>query len=185
MRLRSWLILVAGAATAFAVRGCLVALDDTTDYAPGYRETNFTSIKIGMTEAEVTRILGEPFCIANASSKYIKYYYGPDNLRISDEGGLYTSRGCVLNYTIITADVFRDVQSVSGGYLRTSADVLKGMSLSEVEHRFGKPLRILSQTSDRYLIYSRTLQDGSYHVRNIGLDARGYVSRIIGRWHRD
>jgi hypothetical protein len=185
MRLRSWLTLVAVAASLLSVPSCLVILQDTTDYPPGYRETNFMSIKVGMTEAEVMHKLGKPFSVANASTKYIKYYYGPDNLRVSDDGGLYNSWGSVLNYTIITADVHGAVQSVSGAYLQAAPDVLIGMSLAEVEHRFGRPLRARSQICDRYLIYSRTLQNGSFHLRKIGLDAAGRVNRIIARWYQD
>jgi hypothetical protein len=60
-----------------------------------------------------------------------------------------------------------------------------GLSIAEIEARFGKPLNIVSRTSRRYLIYSGRSRDASYSIRTIGLDASNRVNNIVDRWDQE
>jgi hypothetical protein len=73
----------------------------------------------------------------------------------------------------------------AGGYLGVNAQSLVGSHLSEMESRFGKPLRVLRETARRYLVYSGTTCDGSYRVRKIGIDEAKTVNNIVKGWYQD
>jgi outer membrane protein assembly factor BamE (lipoprotein component of BamABCDE complex) len=52
--------------------------EDRTTFAPGFTEAKFDSVKIGMSEAEVLTILGEPLEKDGHSDKrYWRYSKGP------------------------------------------------------------------------------------------------------------
>ncbi len=53
-------VLLVGALLLTAACYVLFGRGDTTIYAKGYTEVKFNSIKIGMTDKQVKRILGEP-----------------------------------------------------------------------------------------------------------------------------
>jgi hypothetical protein len=160
------------------------ALQDTSYYAPDYTEAKFRSIREGMLEAEVIRVLGDPLKVEKAT-EYIEWIYGPSHLRISDNGGLYVNSSDPLNYTIVMADGTGKITHITGNYLKYNGQRLAGRTLAEMEAQFGKPLRVIRQPSQKYLIYSGTEVDGSYHIRNVGIDAAGRVNSIVARFYQD
>ena len=87
MRSKTWLLLIVGVALAFSVPSCLIALEDSTQYAAGFRESKFRTIRLGMSEADVIRTLGQPL-ETKPATQYIEWIYGPPGLRIADDGGL-------------------------------------------------------------------------------------------------
>jgi hypothetical protein len=190
-RVRTLLLVVVLAAGMLAVPSCLVAawqtLQDTTYYAPGYSEWNFRSIRPGMPESEVIRLLGQPLQ-AHGVEPRITWYYGPPTLRVSDDGGLWDASGTFdtgRGYTVITADQGRRVVQASGGFLRINPDDLVGQTLSDVRKRYDEPRAVREQPSSKYLVYSGTKVSGSYYTRGIGQDASGRVNSIIAGWSQD
>lgn len=191
VRLRTLLLVVAGAAGMLAMPSCLATawqtLQDTTYYSPGYSEWNFGTIRPGMPESEVIRLLGQPLQ-AHGIEPRITWYYGPPTLRVSDDGGLWDTSGTFdtgRGYTVVTADQGSRVVHATGGYLRINPDDLVGQTLSDVRKRFGEPHAVRDQPSSRYLIYSGTKVSGSYYTRGIDLDADGRVNRIVAGWYQD
>lgn len=190
-RVRTILLTVAVAAGVLAVPSCLTTawrtLQDTTHYAPGYSEWKFRSIRPGMHESEVIRLLGQPLRI-HAAEPRITWYYGPPTLRVSGDGGLWDTRGNFdtgRGYTAITADQGGRVVHATGGFLRIDPDGLVGEGLSDVRRRFGQPRAVREQPSCAYLGYSGTKVSGSYYTRGIGLDASGRVNSIVAGWYQD
>lgn len=187
-RTRSLLIAIAGIAILLSVPSCFQAawewLEDSTDYAPGYTEARFKSIRDGMLEAEVRRVLGAPLRVVKAT-EYTEWIYGPSNLGVSEDGGLYVSSSNPANYTIVMADGTGTITSITGSYLQYHGQALVGRPLAEMEARFGKPLRVIRQPAQKILVYSGSKVDGSYYIRNVGFDATGRVNSIVARFYQD
>ena len=189
-RVRTRLLVIAAIAVLLSVPSCFVAvwqtLQDTTYYAAGYSERNFRSIRRGMHESEVIRLLGQPLR-ANSAVPQTSWYYGPSTLRVSDDGGMWDTTGTFdagRSYTGITADGAGRVVHVSGGFLAVKPADLVGQTLGDVRKRFGKPHSVRVQRSSKYLTYSGTKVSGSYNW-GIGLDADGRVNRIVAGWYQD
>jgi hypothetical protein len=70
-------------------------------------------------------------------------------------------------------------------YLKHDGQPLVGRRLAEMEARFGKPLRVIEQPSQKYCIYLSTKVDGSSYIRNVGIDTTGRVNGIVARFYRD
>jgi hypothetical protein len=185
---KSLLIAITGIALLLSIPSCLrVAwewLEDTSYYAPGYTEAKFNSIREGMLEAEVIRVLGKPLKVMKAT-ECTEWIYGPSNLGVSDDGGLYVSSSDPANYTIVMADGMGTITSVRGTYLKYNGQALAGRPLAEMESRFGKPRKVIRQPAQKYLVYSGSKVDGSYQIRNVGLDAADRVSCIVARFYQD
>src|SRR6476620_11233305 len=104
---RGIMILVAVMGALFSIPTCLVWMEDSTYYAKGYSEGRFRSIRPGMQESEVIRILGEPLNVENPR-EFIEWIYGPSDLRVSDHVEPYTLQepvrsGDRRSYTILIA----------------------------------------------------------------------------------
>ncbi len=61
-------------ASPWIVPASLRAMVDTTVYAPGYRESAFRSIRVGMARREVLQLLGEPLYGYNLNGRYVLRY---------------------------------------------------------------------------------------------------------------
>jgi hypothetical protein len=160
---------------------------DTTVYAPGYSEEKFRSIKLGATEAEVTRLIGEPFRVTRARPQ-IDWYYGPPTLIVGDDGGLSDSSGTFdtgTGYTVVTARLDGRIMNVHGGYFPSIEKDMIGKSLAVMKKRHGEPLEIRTNPASRFLIYSRTEVSGSYYTRAVGLDDAGKVVSFIAGYYFD
>jgi hypothetical protein len=186
---RGIMILVAVMGALFSIPSWLVWMEDSTYYAKGYSEDRFSSIRLGMQESEVIRILGKPLKVENPT-EFIEWIYGPSDLPVSDHVEPYTLQepvrsGDSSSYTILIAEPTGRVTFASGGYLKVNEQSLEGRNLSEIESRFGKPLKILREAARRYLIYSDTTNDGSYKVRKIGIDKANRVNNIVAGWYQD
>jgi hypothetical protein len=186
---RGIMILVVLTGALFSIPSCLVRMEDSTYYAKGYSDDKFGSLRPGMKESEVIRILGAPLKVENPT-EYIELIYGPSDLRVSDHVEPYTLQepvrsGDPRSYTILIAEPTDRITFASGGYLKVNEQSLVGRDLSEIESRFGKPLKILREAARRYLSYSDTANDGSYKVRKIGIDEANRVNNIVAGWYQD
>jgi hypothetical protein len=186
---RRLMIGVAGVAALLSVPSCLVWLEDSTYYAEGYSIDRFMSIRHGMDEAEVRRILGEPLKV-EAVTESIEWIYGPSHLRVSDQVLPYTLQDPVRSeepssYTILIADAKGEITFNAGSYLGVNDESLVGANLAEMGARFGPPLKVLHETARRYMIYSDTTNSGSYQVRKIGIDHANKVNNIVAGWYWD
>jgi len=190
-RVRTLLLAVALIAVLFSVPSVLTmvwqTLQDTTYYSPGYSEWNFRSIRLGMQESEVIRLLGQPLQ-ADSDGPRITWYYGPSTLRVSDDGGMWDTSGTFDNgrdYTVVSADEAGRVVNSSGSFLAVSPGDLVGQLLPDVRKRFGDPRSVRDQPSSKYLVYSGTKVSGSYYTRRIGFDAKGRVNNLVAGWYQD
>ena len=77
------------------------------------------------------------------------------------------------------ADGAGKITLVSGTYLNINLSSMVGRSLSELEASYGRPLKIIAQPSQKYFIHSGTKVDGSYYIRNVGLDKTGCVNSLV------
>jgi hypothetical protein len=132
-----------------APRFLILWLMDSTYYADGYSDAKFLSIRHGMRESNVVRILGSPLKVREAE-QCIEWIYGSSNLRVSDHICPYKIQEPIESeipsrYTILIADPSGQIMFASGGYLGVNAWSLVGSSLAKVESRFGKPLKVLGQ----------------------------------------
>ena len=186
---RAMMISVAVVASLLTIPTCVHWFEDSTYYANGYSDGNFMSIRHGMQESDVIRILGEPLKVEEVT-EYIEWIYGPSHLRVSDHVEPYTLQEPVRSadpssYTVLIADLNGKITFASGGYLKVNEQFLVGTDLASMESRFGNPLRILCETARRYLVYSDTIDHGSYNVRKIGIDEMKRVNNIVMGWYRD
>jgi hypothetical protein len=185
-----WMMAVVGfMALLLSVPTFLMMLEDSTYYAPKYSEAKFRSIQSGMLEADVIRILGEPLNF-EVAEEYIEWIYGPINLLVSKHAEPYTIQepvrsGDPREYTIVIAEPAGEITFASGSYLKVDTRSLVGRNLSEIGSRFGKPLQEIHERTRRYLVFSGTTNDGSYHVRKVGIDAENRVNNIVAGWYID
>jgi outer membrane protein assembly factor BamE (lipoprotein component of BamABCDE complex) len=161
-----------------------------TQYAPGYSEKKFKSIKPGDTEQTVVSLLGEPFSTEDAKP-YVEWIYAAeDQRRFADTGegsGTYTtirfdSEGRVVS---IGGVVQTSASTFSFGdglnYLKltgTQIDKLKGSSQNEIKKQFGPPVATYQDKTSKFLRYSKSPSSSNYHLRAIGVDENGKVVRI-------
>ncbi len=165
-------------------------LNFDTQYAPGYSERNFKSIRLGDAEQQVVALLGQPFGI-EPTTPYVAWIYSADRQRRfaqSGEGsGTYTTirfhtNGCVV---AVTGAVQTSVSTFEFGngrnYLKlTEAQIKKltGSSQAEVQKQFGPPTAIYEDKTSKFLRYSKSPTSANYHLRAIGVDPAGKVVKI-------
>jgi len=155
--------------------------EDTTAYAPQYDEGKFRSIRPGMAEAAVVRLVGKPLR-EGRSRPQVEWYYGPPTLRVADDGGLYATSGDfdpVWGFTVARARPDGKVFEVLGGYFDDVPKELIGADLAEFRRRFGEPVAVHTNRASRHLLYSATKSSGSYRTRVVGLDPGGKVVEVI------
>lgn len=161
-----------------------------TQYAPGYSERKFKSIKLGDSEQLVRSSLGQPFS-TESTKPYEAWIYAADKQRQFSRTGEGSG-----TYTTIRFDANGQVVSISGmvqtsantfsfgdglNYLKlTGAQIekLKGRSQGEIEKEFGPPVATYQDKTVKFLRYSKSPSSSNYHLRAIGVDDRGTVVRI-------
>ena len=160
---------------------------DTTIYSPGYHEDRFRSIEVGMTEAQVHKLVGKPLREAK-SRPQIDWYYGPPTLRVTEDGGLFDTSGffgTAWGYTIARAQPDGKIVEILGGYFPDVPKEMVGSDLSEMRKKFGEPVAVRTVTSTRYLVYSGSKASGSFRTRALGVDKDGKVTNIIAGYYFD
>jgi hypothetical protein len=173
-----WLIVTA--TIAFLITSSLAvawwAIDGTT-YATGYSEWRFRSVKIGMDEKALIRLLGEPLHIEPNTERIVWTYIGPTTA----ENGAAMAPAM----TTLTAALSGVINDVSGTYLRGDVKGLIGRPLASAKERFGEPSGICKTTSRKVLCYATGPGSRSHFERRIGVDVLGRVSEIIASWYQD
>jgi hypothetical protein len=154
-------------------------LSDTTTYSPGYTEQKMLSLRLGMSEREVIRIMGIPLKDVSDPGR-VSWYYGPSTLKIARNGATSGPE-----YTYVLADANGNIESMAGDYLKARWQDLIGINLEEMRRRYGEPIAILPHDKWRYLAYSESKVDGSYYIRRVWLNRVGQVARIEMTWYQD
>jgi hypothetical protein len=177
------MLIVAIGAVLFSIPGCVdsvwEALSDTTEYAPGYSEQVFHSIRLGMSEEDVIRIMGQPL-EDKSDSGYVNGYYGPASLKVTETGAV-SGAEC----TYVRADAAGKIDATAGSYLKAGWNDLVGLDLIEMRRRYGEPVAIRPHKKWRYLAYSGSRVDGSSYIRRFWLDTSGRVTQIEAHWYQD
>ncbi len=183
MTLRRMVTIVAMAVALFSMPSCARSvwewLNDTTVYTTGYSEQRFQSIRPGMSEEEVIKLMGKPL-EDKSDPGYVNWYYGPSTLNIAENGAVTGGE-----FTYVRASANGKIDATAGGYLKATWDELVGLDLTEMRRRFGEPVATRPHRKWRYLAYSGTKVDGSYHIRRVWLDMAGQVTQIEAHWYQD
>ena len=193
-------VLVLAALVTLGVFALPVLISDT-QYASGYTESGFDSIRVGDSKDRVLEVLGAPLSTSAATPTISWLYCGEDHSGFRDDGGVSGT------FTLFTFDadgrvtsVFGQVETVAsesllsrqvtvtigGGYLglsRAESNVLdgkpsalNGKTQAEIEALHGKPRYREQDLATEYLIYSRSPSSTHYYLRQIGIDADGKVT---------
>jgi outer membrane protein assembly factor BamE (lipoprotein component of BamABCDE complex) len=72
---------------------CLFAFQMDTKWAAGYSERNFSKVRVGMSQDEVRRIMGEP--IWNPNPDYWGYTESPSSTHYHQRGFVFSPSGKV------------------------------------------------------------------------------------------
>lgn len=138
---------------------------DTAVYPPGYSESKFRSVKLGMTESQVSELLGEPLNKWKTKSKpCLIRYYGPPGSKLAN--GLLHCPGSVPG-SVIYFEL--DGKTVQWGDAA-------GQTAEQIEAALGKPFHEVLDRTATYWEYSRSSCDGHYTRRWIGFDDGGRVA---------
>lgn len=176
---------VALIAVLLAVPGCFLRLfqllADTTVYAPGFRQDRFDSIRVGMDEAEVRRLLGAPLSREEDPESTI-WTYAPEGYAILPSGAVNDPR---LPRTVFAANSELIINYAAGHYVDNDPRSFLGRPLSELRERFGPPRVREHRSKSTRLSYSASDSDGSYHQREIILNGQGRVESKIAAWYQD
>ena len=161
-----------------------------TQFAPGYSERKFNSIRIGDSESSVLAQIGLPFR-TNECESYVEWIYSADKQPDYSETGVGEK-----TYTTIRFDDAGGAVSMWGmqqiaakhwrfgngaNYLKlTEADFekLKGSTQSKIQKKFGPPMAVHDSRAVRILRYSRSPRSSHYRLRLVGLDKDAKVVYI-------
>jgi hypothetical protein len=160
-----------------------------TEYAPGYPESAFRTVKIGTPEEEVLRLLGEPLQVREAAP-YIWWLYSdqaqPNFETDGHASGNYTR--IWFNQAGLVERIFGQLTAgnsifVGGGnnYLGLSdatIESLKGKTQPEIQELYGPPTSIHESRVTKVLVYSRSPSSSNYMLRTIGINPQGQATRI-------
>jgi hypothetical protein len=168
-----------------------------TQFAPGYSERKFNSIKIGDSESSVIARIGLPFR-TNECEAYVEWIYSADKQPDYSETGVGEG-----TYTTIRFDDAGRAVSMVGmqqisartgsfgdgaNYLKLTEDdfeKLKGSTQSEIQKKFGPPVAVHDSSSVRILRYSRSPKSSHCRLRLVGLDKDAKVVYISKRIYWD
>jgi len=161
-----------------------------TQYAPGYSEKAFRSIKIGDSEQQVQSLLGAPLSTYD-SEPYVEWIYSADGQKRFSTNGEGSG-----TFTTVRFNAAGSVSSISGRR-QTSANSftlgegqnslnltgeqikgLKGSTQDEIRRKFGPPKAVYEYKASKVLSYSRSPSSANYHLRSVGLDSVGKVVHI-------
>ena len=178
------LLLVLGGLTAF-----FFSTFDT-QYAPGYSEKIFKSIKLGDSEQLVISALGPPFS-TESTQPYLEWIYSADDqqrfLRTGEGSGTHTTIRFDSSNRVISINGM--VQTSPGtftfgdglNYLkltRAQIEQLTGSSQDDIKKQFGAPAAIYEDKTATFLRYSKSPSSANYHLRAVGVDKDGKVVKI-------
>jgi hypothetical protein len=181
-----WRITVAGTLIGLGiVVGCLGGVPlafwylviDSTEYAPGYSEKAFQSIREGMTKGEVEQRLGKPFEV-RPSTPHVMRWYGPTESKIHEDGGISVPDGGDFSEVAI-------VQFDEAGSVVVGGGRYHGLTPKQVEDKLGKPLRAAGDPSVEVWHFTRSWNSGNHYRRWIGFDADGRVGKIFSYYYWD
>jgi hypothetical protein len=157
----------------FVVRGIpylFRGVSDTTRYSAGYSEGAFESVREGMTEVEVTQLLGQPIK-THAGNPGVVRWYGPPGSWVGEDSGLHTPEGTDFSKSAIIRFDLDGRIAHDGPWPGRSADAIQAM--------LGPPVQEKTKRSVVYWQYSISPPDASYHRRWIGFDVDGHVAERI------
>ncbi len=162
------------------VVGCGRVLEDT-NYASGYSEEKFRSIKKGMTVISVVGLLGKPLDVTTQNWSEVWIYCSSD-IRRGNDGAQYLNMFGPVTYLHMTLD--GEVEKQAGDYLSKH---FVGMNKDSVRREIGNPNR--TEEREYGIIYKYTSPgkwgNGSYNRRDVYFDADGKVSKVISIYHAD
>jgi hypothetical protein len=181
---------IGGVLLLVGIYAALLFASFDTEYAPGYSEKAFKSIKLAATEESVLSALGAPLS-SEASEPYVEWIYSADRQPYFSDHGVASG-----TYTTVTFDRNARVKHISGGR-KTSANTflfgeghnslnltgddierLKGTSQARIKEKFGSPQAIHEYKASKELSYSRSPSSSNYHLRKLGMDENGKVVHI-------
>ena len=161
-----------------------------TQYAPGYSEKAFKSIKLGDTEQQVLSLISAPFS-TDVNEPYIAWIYSADRQTHFSTDGEGSG-----TYTTVRFNAVGQMASISGqrqmsvntftfgdglGYLsltKEQIERLKGSTQDEIRQKLGSPKAVYEFKASKVLHYSRSPSSSHYHFRALGLDNDGKVVKI-------
>jgi outer membrane protein assembly factor BamE (lipoprotein component of BamABCDE complex) len=117
--------------------------EEDTVYSPGFKDSEFRSVKEGMTEDQVRTLLPAPL-------GEVWFYRNQDTVELSND----------------KADLAAPLLGIKAGMKK------------------GDVLKILGEPAIKTLVYSRSANDKSYHVRAVKL-TRGKVSARLSEFYLD
>jgi outer membrane protein assembly factor BamE (lipoprotein component of BamABCDE complex) len=162
-----------------------------TQYAPGYSERAFKSLKIGDSEERVVSLLGPPIS-AEVTEPYVEWVYSAEEQKDHAKDGSATG-----TYTTVRFDGEGRVRDFSGqrqisrnsftfgdgqDYLALSNEQkrrLRGSTQDEIRKHFGPPRSVYESKAARVLRYSRSPSSSNYHLRMVGLDKE---KKVVHLW---
>jgi hypothetical protein len=149
---------------------------DTTVYAPGFTETKFRTIRVGMKREDVIRILGDPIQIDPAPG-YIYWSY-PTRGR-GDHPSFPGGPTAPPSEITFHADLQGKIQAVYGDHLALGLKPgeMVGRSLDEVKKRFGEPTVLTAPDRDLYWYTKCSNSKGDY-IRFIVVNDDGLVGSV-------
>jgi len=125
---------------------CGCSLDSATRYSPNYSDQRFQKIQTGMSELEVSNVLGAPISISTQNWSEVWSYF-PSHLKQSSNQTEFRL-GDTEDWTKLNFDSSGIVKGVKGQYLQGG---LIGLSKQDIASRFGTPSQI--ETRDGLILY--------------------------------
>ncbi len=185
--------------TESGLSGLIVSLVGETRYAPGYSESKFRALELGITEAEVLSQLGAPLD-KRAARPRIDWLYvdGPwpafaregeapghrsyTRVNFDSDGRLVDCWGQLASgVSAGSATIHPDFPPLRGRNRlglddRTlQALVAAGTTTEQFAARYGPPTEVYATQAVAWLDYANSPSSTHHHVRRIGIDAEGRV----------
>jgi hypothetical protein len=181
---------VTGTVLIGSVVAALVWASFDTEYAPGYSERAFQSVRFGDTRDAVVSRLGEPLSV-HQTEPFLQWIFSADHQASFAESGIGNG-----TYTTFTFDSSGRANNVSGqtapsantirigdgeNFLKLKGEDIKAIqrvTAVEVRTRFGQPAAVYDYRASTVLDYSRSPSSSHYHLRRLGIDRDGKVVHI-------
>jgi len=176
--------------TAVVVGGCLVVsavvffrtevfswltmflFEEETNYAVGYSEKGFRSLRSGMTAEQVLSVLGAPLW-KDTQNRCDAWVYEPASVKGAGPKGEGSRRYNLFGpFTQLDFDADGKVHQVSGEYLK---ERLQGLEKEEIIRKHGEPTKKYEWPFAVRWHYSSPGKSGTYHVRCVYLDEQNRV----------
>lgn len=164
-----------------------------TEFAPGYSDEGYDSLRLGATAAQVAAVLGEPLEKFAVPPTVSWLYCPPDHPGFGEDGSLGGSFSLIvfgadgiarsgIGQSVASQSLSQTVINMDGGPLGLAMPLasgeavgidVTGMTQAEVEARFGPPRHVDVDSSTEHWIYSRSPSGSHYRRVWLGLDAEG------------